>query len=134
MIAGVINGLLVAYTKIPPFIATLGMMVSARGAAQWWSRGNPVSFPTDDFAWIGSGLMPIYWFVILAFLFHFLMKYTIYTDGACSGNPGPGGWGAVIFDNENKQKNISGREENTTNNRMELSRKNMSIIYQESLL
>ena len=48
------------------------------------------------------------------------MKYTIYTDGACSGNPGPGGWGAVIFDNENKQKNISGREENTTNNRMEL--------------
>tara|TARA_B100001057_G_scaffold495181_1_gene593546 strand:+ start:6452 stop:7510 length:1059 start_codon:yes stop_codon:yes gene_type:complete len=78
LIAGVINGLLVAYTKIPPFIATLGMMVSARGAAQWWSRGNPVSFPTDDFAWIGSGLMPIYWFVILAFLFHFLMKYTIY--------------------------------------------------------
>ena len=49
------------------------------------------------------------------------MKYTIYTDGACSGNPGPGGWGAVIFDNENKQKNISGREENTTNNRMELA-------------
>ena len=48
------------------------------------------------------------------------MKYTIYTDGACSGNPGPGGWGAVIFDNENKQKNISGSEENTTNNRMEL--------------
>ena len=48
------------------------------------------------------------------------MKYTIYTDGACSGNPGPGGWGVVIFDNENKQKNISGREENTTNNRMEL--------------
>ena len=29
------------------------------------------------------------------------MKYTIYTDGACSGNPGPGGWGAVIFDNNN---------------------------------
>ena len=31
------------------------------------------------------------------------MKYTIYTDGACSGNPGPGGWGAVIFD-ENKKR------------------------------
>ena len=28
------------------------------------------------------------------------MKYIIYTDGACSGNPGPGGWGAVIFENE----------------------------------
>ena len=55
------------------------------------------------------------------------MKYTIYTDGACSGNPGPGGWGAVIFDNENKQKNISGSEENTTNNRMELSAAIMAL-------
>ena len=48
------------------------------------------------------------------------MKYTIYTDGACSGNPGPGGWGAVIFDKDNNQKNISGNAKNTTNNRMEL--------------
>ena len=32
------------------------------------------------------------------------MKYTIYTDGACSGNPGPGGWGAVIFDEKKKTK------------------------------
>jgi len=48
------------------------------------------------------------------------MKYIIYTDGACSGNPGPGGWGAVILDLENNQKNIFGKEENTTNNRMEL--------------
>ena len=55
------------------------------------------------------------------------MKYTIYTDGACSGNPGPGGWGAVIFDKDNKQKNISGSEENTTNNRMELSAAIMAL-------
>ena len=48
------------------------------------------------------------------------MKYKIYTDGACSGNPGPGGWGAVIFDQEDNQKNISGSEKDTTNNRMEL--------------
>ena len=48
------------------------------------------------------------------------MKFKIYTDGACSGNPGPGGWGAVILDEENNQKNISGNEKNTTNNRMEL--------------
>ena len=48
------------------------------------------------------------------------MKYTIYTDGACSGNPGPGGWGAVIFDEREKQKNISGKVNDTTNNRMEL--------------
>tara|TARA_B100000768_G_C11051830_1_gene278691 strand:+ start:166 stop:594 length:429 start_codon:yes stop_codon:yes gene_type:complete len=48
------------------------------------------------------------------------MDYTIYTDGACSGNPGPGGWGAVIFDGNKNQVNISGRIEGTTNNRMEL--------------
>ena len=43
----------------------------------------------------------------------------IYTDGACSGNPGPGGWGAYI-DNAGVVTEISGREEDTTNNRMEL--------------
>ncbi|MFL2852501.1 MAG: ribonuclease HI [Candidatus Pelagibacter sp.] len=48
------------------------------------------------------------------------MKFTIYTDGACSGNPGPGGWGAVIFDEKRKQQNISGKARETTNNRMEL--------------
>ena len=48
------------------------------------------------------------------------MKFKIYTDGACSGNPGPGGWGAVIFDEDNNQTNISGKEKNTTNNRMEI--------------
>ena len=48
------------------------------------------------------------------------MKYIIYTDGACSGNPGPGGWGAVIFNESKKQNNISGKVKETTNNRMEL--------------
>ena len=48
------------------------------------------------------------------------MKYKIYTDGACSGNPGPGGWGAIIFDKDNNQRNISGNAKDTTNNRMEL--------------
>jgi len=43
----------------------------------------------------------------------------IYTDGACSGNPGPGGWGAILIYNEHK-KEISGGEADTTNNRMEL--------------
>ena len=55
------------------------------------------------------------------------MKYKIYTDGACTGNPGPGGWGAVIFDQDDKQKNISGSEKNTTNNRMELLAAIMSL-------
>ena len=43
----------------------------------------------------------------------------IYTDGACSGNPGRGGWAAIIIDGEKVEK-ISGASENTTNNRMEL--------------
>tara|TARA_B100000963_G_scaffold336949_1_gene332480 strand:+ start:1209 stop:1622 length:414 start_codon:yes stop_codon:yes gene_type:complete len=43
----------------------------------------------------------------------------IYTDGACSGNPGRGGWAAIIIDGEKIEK-ISGSSENTTNNRMEL--------------
>lgn len=47
-------------------------------------------------------------------------KVVIYTDGACSGNPGPGGWGAILMYNENK-KEISGGKENTTNNVMELT-------------
>ncbi|MBQ6431427.1 MAG: ribonuclease HI [Oscillospiraceae bacterium] len=49
------------------------------------------------------------------------MKHvTIYTDGACSGNPGPGGWGAILEWNGH-EKEFSGGEPNTTNNRMELS-------------
>lgn len=44
---------------------------------------------------------------------------TIYTDGACSGNPGPGGW-AAILDYNGRQKEMSGGEAETTNNRMEL--------------
>ena len=44
---------------------------------------------------------------------------TIYTDGACSGNPGPGGWGAVLISGTHR-KEISGGERKTTNNRMEL--------------
>ena len=48
------------------------------------------------------------------------MKYIIYTDGACSGNPGPGGWGVVILDEKKNQINLSGKEKSTTNNRMEL--------------
>ena len=47
-------------------------------------------------------------------------EVTIYTDGACSGNPGPGGWGAILMMGENK-KEISGGSANTTNNIMELT-------------
>ena len=44
----------------------------------------------------------------------------LYTDGACSGNPGPGGWGAVLVYGDHR-KELSGGEKNTTNNRMELT-------------
>lgn len=46
-------------------------------------------------------------------------EVTIYTDGACSGNPGPGGYGAILMAGKYK-KELSGGEPNTTNNRMEL--------------
>lgn len=49
---------------------------------------------------------------------------SIWTDGACSGNPGPGGWAAILLWGEHK-KEIHGREDHTTNNRMELS----AVIY-----
>ena len=92
-VAGLINGLLIAYTKIPPFIATLGMMVSARGVARWWSNGQPVSFPTTSygelangdvlgkltfglFSWDGQN--PAVVFVALAALFQVIMIYTLY--------------------------------------------------------
>lgn len=78
LLAGLVNGLLVAYTGIPPFIATLGMMVSARGIAKWWTAGQPVSFPTDSYAAIGSGMMPVFIFAFLAILFHLILKYTVY--------------------------------------------------------
>ena len=49
-----------------------------------------------------------------------MQNVIIYTDGACSGNPGPGGWAAVLISGDNK-KEISGGSKNTTNNIMELT-------------
>ena len=49
-----------------------------------------------------------------------MKKVEIYTDGACSGNPGPGGWGAILVWNGH-EKELSGGEAETTNNRMELT-------------
>ncbi len=54
---------------------------------------------------------------------------SIYTDGACSGNPGIGGWGAIILDNKNPPILLNGGEENTTNNRMELCAAIKAISY-----
>ena len=81
VLAGIINGILIAYARIPPFIATLGMMVTARGLAKWWFKGKPISFPIESYTFFGNGLwgwMPVIFFVGLAILFHFILKYTVY--------------------------------------------------------
>ena len=49
-----------------------------------------------------------------------LLQVILYTDGACAGNPGPGGWGAVL-QYEGREKELSGGNKRTTNNRMELT-------------
>ena len=49
-----------------------------------------------------------------------MKTFILYTDGACSGNPGPGGWAAILRYGENVRE-LSGGEESTTNNRMELT-------------
>lgn len=50
-----------------------------------------------------------------------LKKISIYSDGACSGNPGPGGWGTILIYKDEYVKELSGGESLTTNNRMELT-------------
>lgn len=77
-VVGFVNGWLIAFTKIPPFIATLGTMVTVRGFAKWYTKGQPVSFPTDGFAAIGKGMMPVLIFIAVAIIFHIAMKYTRY--------------------------------------------------------
>jgi inositol transport system permease protein len=91
--AGLINGLLIAYTRIPPFIATLGMMVSARGVAHWYSNGDPISFPTASYGAVSNGDLlgnvtfglvhwagqnPVVIFIVLAILFQVALTYTVY--------------------------------------------------------
>ncbi|NIY49882.1 ABC transporter permease [Cedecea colo] len=78
LIGGFINGMLITRTGIPPFIATLGMMVSARGLAQYYTQGNPVSFLSDSFTALGQGAMPVVIFLLVAFVFHIALRSTRY--------------------------------------------------------
>jgi inositol transport system permease protein len=77
-LAGLVNGTLIAWTSIPPFIATLGMMVTARGLARWYTHGQPVSMLTDSYAAIGSGAVPVLIFLGTALVFHVALRYTRY--------------------------------------------------------
>ena len=78
LLAGWINGSLIAWTKIPPFIATLGMMVSARGVADWYTDGQPIGNLEDSYAQIGAGWWPVVIFLSVAAVFHIALRYTRY--------------------------------------------------------
>ncbi|MCY0093208.1 ABC transporter permease [Hoeflea ulvae] len=79
--AGMINGIVIQYGKVPAFITTLGMMGVARGVVLLISRGNPsMSFP-EEFLWIADGLVlgipfPIFLSIVIAILVSLLLKYT----------------------------------------------------------
>jgi inositol transport system permease protein len=77
-LAGLLNGSLIAYTGIPPFIATLGVMVSARGLARYYTRGEPISMLTESYARIGEGALPVVIFLLTAAIFHVLLGHTRY--------------------------------------------------------
>jgi len=78
-IAGLLNGLVIAYGKVPPFIATLGMMSIARGIAMILSGGGPIGSFTEPFNEIGSGMIggflpyPVIIFAICSFLAYTLL-------------------------------------------------------------
>jgi inositol transport system permease protein len=75
---GVANGALVAFTGIPPFIATLGTMVSARGLARYYTRGQPISMLSDGYTRLGEGALPVVVFLLAAVVFHVLLRHTRY--------------------------------------------------------
>ncbi|WP_349618045.1 ABC transporter permease [Azotobacter salinestris] len=78
LLAGLVNGSLIAVTGIPPFIVTLGMMVSARGLARYYTEGQPISMLSDSYTAIGSGAMPVIIFLAVAAIFHVALRYTKY--------------------------------------------------------
>lgn len=78
---GAVNGTLHAYGKIPPFIATLGMMTVARGAAALFTQGRPVGDLKDTFTFIGTGNflnipLPILIYIAMGILSHILLSKT----------------------------------------------------------
>lgn len=81
ILLGGVNGTLHAYGKIPPFIATLGMMTAARGAAALYTRGRPVGDLKEVFTFIGTGSflgipIPIWVYLAMAILSHILLSKT----------------------------------------------------------
>lgn len=80
-LAGTINGSLIAKTGIPAFIATLGMMTSARGLALLYTDGRPVSTLTESYQWIGQGYIwkipvPVIIYALMAFITWVMLNHT----------------------------------------------------------
>ncbi|HHW77626.1 MAG TPA: ribose ABC transporter permease [Xanthomonadaceae bacterium] len=94
LVLGALNGLLVAYAGLPPFIVTLGSMTTLRGLAYLLAGGTTIINSKIDFAWIGNAYLgPLPWIVVIAFLVllatWFLLRHTvlgIYIYGV-GGNP-----------------------------------------------
>jgi ribose/xylose/arabinose/galactoside ABC-type transport system permease subunit len=86
LITGWISGQLISKTGIPPFIATLGMMVCARGVAKWYTLGQPIGLLTPQFTWLGKSYfvfgfpvpLPVLVFAAVAVLSHIALGYTRY--------------------------------------------------------
>lgn len=78
LLCGAINGSVIAITAVPPFIVTLGMMVTARGLARYYTEGQPISMLNDSYTAIGSGAVPVVIFLVAALIFHVALRYTKY--------------------------------------------------------
>lgn len=75
-LVGLVNGAIIAYFKIAPFIATLGMMTIARGLALIYTEGRPISNLAPGFNALGSGIVPIVIFLIVAIVIHTVLART----------------------------------------------------------
>lgn len=94
MVLGLANGLMIAYLKLPPFIATLGMMSMARGFQQMYTMGSTIYNMPEGFRYLGTAYWfgipaPIYLVIILFIIFALIMKYTAFGRSvyAVGGNP-----------------------------------------------
>jgi ribose transport system permease protein len=79
LICGLVNGLLISFGKLPPFIATLGMMSVARGAALLYTQGRPVSGFSASFRWLSTGEVahvpaPVILMILVYAVAHFVLK------------------------------------------------------------
>ncbi|MCH8068356.1 MAG: ribose ABC transporter permease [Candidatus Marinimicrobia bacterium] len=83
LLCGIVNGLLISYGRLPPFISTLGLMSVARGAALLYTHGRPISGFTNSFRYLATGEIlhipiPVIIMVIVYLIAHFVLTRTIF--------------------------------------------------------